>query len=349
MPTQTPLGRLKSVTLREAWQSEAGDFTPWLAEEENIKLLGDTIAIDLEVEAQEKNVGPFRADILCKDTANDQWVLIENQLERTDHTHLGQLITYAAGLNTVTIVWIADRFTEEHRAALDWLNQVTSEEIRFFGLEVELWQIGDSPLAPKFNVISMPNDWTKSVKRGAKAAHDQAMKPAQERQVAFWTAFAEYVEERDVVFKTTKPLPQHWMNISVGRSGFKLNAIASHYNSKTQSYDEHELRAEIEMTDENAKVYFAQLLAMKDQIESEMGEPLNWYNLDDRRTCRLFLRTTVDLNSYAKWPEYHEWLRVKLNRFHQVMAPKVKQLASDLPPELYEQPPILPPTITEGE
>src|SRR6185312_8829511 len=107
--------------------------------------------------------GPLRADILCKDVGTDAWVLIENQLERTNHGHLGQLLTYAAGLDAVTIVWIAERFTEEHRAALDWLNERTDEKITFFGLEVELWQIGNSPVAPKFNIVSKPNDWAKSI------------------------------------------------------------------------------------------------------------------------------------------------------------------------------------------
>ena len=157
------LERLIKVPLREFWEGEASDFTPWLAEEENISLLGETIRVELEVEAQERNVGPFRADILCKDTATDDWVLIKNQLERTDHTYLGQLLTYAAGLEAVTVVWIAERFTDEHRAALDWLNEITAEGVSFFGLEIELWRIGDSPRAPKFNVVSHPNDWTKTV------------------------------------------------------------------------------------------------------------------------------------------------------------------------------------------
>jgi hypothetical protein len=114
-----PLGRLERVDLRTYWVREDLEFTPWLAHGDNIKLLGDAIGIELEMEAQEKGVGAFRADIFCKDAATDNWVLIENQLERTDHVHLGQLLTYAAGLNVVTIVWIAERFTEEHRAALD--------------------------------------------------------------------------------------------------------------------------------------------------------------------------------------------------------------------------------------
>jgi hypothetical protein len=148
------LGRLTRVDLRNIWTSESSDFTPWLAREENLTVLGEALSIDLELEAQEKAVGPFRADILCKDIGTGAWVLVENQLERTDHSHLGQLLTYASGLEAVTIVWIAARFTEEHRSTLDWLNKITDESFRFFGLEVELWRIGDSPAAPKFKLAS---------------------------------------------------------------------------------------------------------------------------------------------------------------------------------------------------
>jgi hypothetical protein len=148
--TNIPLARLQPVDLRKVWQTEAGCFTPWLASGENISLLGGAIGLELEVEAQEKDVGPFRADILCKDTANDHWVLIENQLDKTDHTHLGQLLTYAAGLQVVTIVWIAQQFTEEHRAARDWLNENTYERFNFFGLEmIDETGVALSKLIPK--------------------------------------------------------------------------------------------------------------------------------------------------------------------------------------------------------
>ena len=164
----TDLGRLEQVDLGTAWIDEAQDFTPWLAMEPNLAILGKTIGIDLELVGQEHNVGLFRADIFCKNTADNSWVLIENQLRRTDHGHLGQLLTYAAGLQAVTIIWVAARFTEEHRAALDWLNGITREEFRFFGVEIELWQIGSSPPAPKFNVVAKPNDWTQSVGQAAR-------------------------------------------------------------------------------------------------------------------------------------------------------------------------------------
>ena len=161
-------------------------------------------------------------------------VLIENQLERTDHTHLGQLITYAAGLRAVTIVWVANSFTEEHRATLDWMNNITDTRFNFFGLEVELWRIGESPLAPKFNVVSKPNDWSKTVAEGASRPE---LNETQQLQLDFWTEFRTYAIEHAVSIKPIKPLPQTWMGLAVGRSGFRLAAIASLWNSERDHYD----------------------------------------------------------------------------------------------------------------
>ena len=319
------LGRLERVDLRDAWASEAGDFTPWLASPENIQLLGETIGIDLEVEAQEKSVGPFRADILCRDTANDSWVLIENQLERTDHSHLGQLLTYAAGLHAVTIVWIAHRFAEEHRAALDWLNDVTAENVNFFGLEVELWRISNSPPAPKFNIVSSPNDWAKQVS----TSRAVTLTPAKELQLEFWTAFREYVERSGATFRATKPLAQHWMNISIGRSGVKTTAIASVWDSDAESFDTHEVRAELELHDENSKDYYAQLYSMKHEIESEFGEPLMWYNPENSRRCRIYVTNSgINLDDRSRWPEYHRWLADKISALHRVFGGRVKRLVT---------------------
>ncbi|MCA9968381.1 MAG: hypothetical protein KC423_29250, partial [Anaerolineales bacterium] len=198
------------MDLREVWQSESGDFTPWLARPENIALLGETIGLDLVVLAQEKEVGPFRADILCKDPTSEELILIENQLERTDHTHLGQILTYAAGLKTVTIIWVARRFTEEHRATLDWLNEITNEEFRFFGLEAEVWRIGDSAPAPKFNIVSQPNDWSRQVSNRAGKLSRGELTPSRQLQLEFWTAFSAFVEEGTYRFRTIKPGPQNW-------------------------------------------------------------------------------------------------------------------------------------------
>ena len=141
------LGKIELVDLRSVWSSEALDFTPWLAEVENIAFLGDALRLNLKVKAQEKRVGRFLADIVCRDIATDSWVLIENQLERSDHRHLGQILTYAAGLEleAATVVWIAPAFCEEHRKALRWLNGITDERFRFFGVTLELLRISGSP------------------------------------------------------------------------------------------------------------------------------------------------------------------------------------------------------------
>jgi hypothetical protein len=324
--TAKELGRLERVVLREVWLSEASDFTPWLAEEQNIGILSDAIGIELEVEAQEKEVGPFRADILCKDTATGSWVLVENQLERTDHVHLGQLLTYAAGLQAVTIVWIAERFTEEHRAALDWLNEITDDRFNFFGLEIELWRIGNSPVAPKFNVVCKPNDWTKTVAAGAAQVERESLTDAKQLQLDFWTGFRSYVEEHAERIKATKPLPQHWMNIALGRSGFKLAAIASLYDSVAETYDSHELRAEAIIESTDSKAHFARLEAEKSEIEAEMGEPFTWHNPAGKRMCKIYVRKPVILTDRDKWPVYHGWLLEKLEAMHRVFALRVKQL-----------------------
>ncbi|MDA8007907.1 MAG: DUF4268 domain-containing protein, partial [Gammaproteobacteria bacterium] len=153
------LGALEKKAVREYWDNEASEFTPWLAD--NINLLGEALGLDgLEVEEQESSVGGFRVDLLCKDE-DDRTVIVENQLEKTNHKHLGQLLTYAAGKDAVVVVWVSTKFTDEHRAALDWLNEKTEEDVQFFGAQIEVWQIGDSQAAPKFNLVCMPNEWSK--------------------------------------------------------------------------------------------------------------------------------------------------------------------------------------------
>jgi len=160
-PVTPLLGQLSRVDVREVWEHEAICFTPWLAREENLQLLAEAIDMHLILEGREAPVGMFRADLIARDVHTGHLVLIENQLERTDHGHLGQLLAYAAGLKAGSIVWVSSLFTDEHRAALDWLNEITDTSIAFFGLEMELWRIGDSAIAPKFNLVSKPNMFSK--------------------------------------------------------------------------------------------------------------------------------------------------------------------------------------------
>ena len=310
------LGELIKVPLREFWEGEASDFTPWLADEENIGLLGDTIGVELEVEAQERNVGPFRADILCKDISTDNWVLIENQLEPTDHTHLGQLLTYAAGLNAVTVVWIAESFTNEHRAALDWLNKITAEGFSFFGLEIELWRIGDSPIAPKFNVVSHPNNWTKTVSRISQTE----LTPAKQLYLEYWTELRDFLEQRNSVLKPKTPQPQSWIGFGLGRTGCALHPRLN----KRDGW----IRVAVFTTGENGKTYFRLLKQDKITIQKEIGTKLEWEeNREDsvERFISLYQRG-VDLEDRSDWDRQHQWLCEQLETFHKIFSPRVKGL-----------------------
>jgi hypothetical protein len=320
---QSNLGRLEQVELRSIWANEAGDFTPWLAQEDNLRLLGGVIGIELELEEQEKDVGPFSADILCKDINGDSWVLIENQLERTDHTHLGQLITYAAGLQAVTIVWIASRLTEEHRAALDWLNDITDSKFQFFGLEIEVWKIGDSIAAPKFNVVSKPNDWVRGV---ATKRSQNELTNAQKLRLEFWTDFGAYCDENQTFFTKVKPRPQVYHNFSLGRGGFRLVATASFYDSAKETWANGELRTELHIDGVNSHAHFKALKTQYQEIEDGLERTLVWYEPENTRARSIYMRKEADLNDRTRWPEYHTWLVTELNAFHKYFSPIVRNL-----------------------
>ena len=318
------LGRLEKITdLRDVWKTEAQDFTPWLANDENLALLGDTIGLDLECEAVEKDVGPFRADILCKDTANDSWVLIENQVERTDHTHLGQLLTYAAGLKTVTIVWIAQRFTDEHRAALDWLNEVTGDEINFFGLEVELWRIGESAIAPKFNIVSKANEWTKGKAATAHVSGDKDLSDTKKLQLEYWQQFRDYVTENSSVMKPQKPAPCHWMNFSIGTSRAYPHVLL---NTRDKMIS---IRLQINKSSERMAI-FNLLLQDKEEIEAAIGSSLDWEELPEKQTSYISLRKPdSDPSNKSNWPEQQAWMLEKLELFRATFGLRIKDMDVD--------------------
>ena len=314
------LGKVIRADVRDAWPNEAAHFTPWLASAEGLELLEDALGIDLEVEAVEQFIGPFRADILAKrtDTPDEHWVLIENQLEKTDHRHLGQLLTYAAGLKAATIVWVAQDFAEEHRAALDWLNEITSDAYQFFGLQIELWRIGVSEPAPMFNVLAEPNDWSREVKQSA----DHAVSDLKEQQQRFWQGVRALLLEKKSKVKPQKAHPAHWADYSLGRSGTWLSATVN--TSKKYVSVEFNLRGP------PGKVWYQELEAQKADIDAKIGPGLSWQRLDDRKQSRiaLYLENTDPTNE-GTWPEQHAWVVGKLELFHQVFRPLALNLSSD--------------------
>lgn len=315
------LGSLKKVDVRHIWQTEAQHFTPWLAQ--NLDILAETLDMELEIEAQEKNVGPFRADILCRDTLDKSWVLIENQLERTDHLHLGQLLTYASGLKAVSIIWVSTHFTEEHRSALDWLNNITDDQFKFFGLEVELWQIGDSPVAPKFNIVSKPNDWSRSVGQAARQIETGTLTDIKAAQLEFWTKLAEKLKENSHI-RPQKPMPQHWAVFRIGRSGFHISGL---HNTRDKC-----IGVELYIDHQNAKDFYNQLYEQKNDIEAEIGHELIWKELPNKSASRiiLYLRD-VDPMDRSRWDEYQDWLIKYIEAFDRAFRNRIRNLeASDI-------------------
>lgn len=319
MAIKAELGTLERVDLRECWELEDADFTPWLAQEDNLRLLSETVEIDLEPIEVEAGVGRFRADILCRNADTETPVIIENQLGRTDHSHLGQTLTYAAGLQADTIIWIARRFTDEHRAALDWLNRNTHENIQFFGIEIELWRIGDSPVAPRFSLVVEPNEWAKQVRDASAASRPPSKR--QQGMAQFWEAFGAYLEEQGADYKAPEPLPRTARAWSLGRTGVRLR-VGYHG----------ELRIAVHLTGRNHQVRMKQLLLERDAIERELGFGLVW--IDHRRdSSSARVAKNIDVLEKANWPTAFPWILDQMKKLDAVFRPRLSNLTDEMPDE----------------
>lgn len=315
------LGELSRVSLRAYWKEESADFTPWLASEENIERLAEALGMDLEVESTEVAAGPYSADILARDTVTGDYVVIENQLGKTDHDHLGKAITYAAVLNATAIVWVAARFTDEHKKALDWLNDTTADETSYFGVVVELWRIDSSKPAVRFNVVSRPAGLAR--KSAIAKASAKPLTDDQKLQHEWWIAFHDALLERNVVKSAQTPRPQYWFDVALGRTGFHLSNTASVWNKEIgiRFYIWNKI---------NAEAALEQLLQQKTEIEAEIGAALQWDPNPQARDKTVKITMPADLRNKGKWPEYLDWMVDMTAKFISAFAPRVKEL--DLAP-----------------
>jgi hypothetical protein len=309
------LDRLVKMDLRDCWDREDSDFTPWLAEEENITILGDAIGIRLEVQDQETSVGPFRADILCRNIDDNSLVVIENQLEKTDHTHLGQLLTYGAGLDAVTLVWLVQTFTEEHRAALDWLNRITDEEFHFFGLEIELWNIGKSNAAPKLNVVAKPNDWSKRVRESADTVRTN-LTEWQKSQIDFWALFGTFLMDNAIKFKSPKPAPSLWMGYGAGRFGAELIV----------SFTKTHAMVHVQVDNNAYPEWFSLLKENKVAIHDKLGFSMEWENRKDKKWAYMSVKCSADMTEPDNWPKIFEWMTTHMELMRSTLRPLIKEL-----------------------
>lgn len=309
------MGHLESVSLREFWQDEARDFTIWLAKKENLGILSDTLGMELELEGVEVFVGPYKADIIAHDASSDARVVIENQLEKTNHDHLGKILTYASGLEAPIMIWIAREFSEEHRRALDFINEKASPDLRCYGLEIKLWRIGDSPSAPQFKIVSSPNEYSAEVKADTASGE---LTETKSLYLNFWTGFKEYCSSYDTFLKIRKPRPQYWFSIAVGKSKFHISLTASQQNSR--------IGCEIYLRGVNAKTAFKMLEKRKEEIESQTG-PLEWMELPQKQDCRIVLfKQEVDVKDRHTWQNIYPWYKENAEKFYQAFSSIIKSL-----------------------
>ncbi len=291
------LGKLESeINLRSVWPHEALNFTPWLAQKENLEQLGKAVGINIVLEERESAVGDFNVDIFAKEEGTDRRIIIENQLEKSDHDHLGKIITYASGKDAEIVIWIVSKAREEHQQAIEWLNLHTDEKCAFFLIEIELWRIGNSPLAPKFNIVEKPNDWAKAMRSGNFTAGDNL-------RLEFWTAFKEYAEkdkELSNSFKLRKPRQENWYDLSVGSPSFYISLVVSLQN--------HKVKAGIYFPD-NKDIY-NKFCERKQDVEKLMGTAdIEWNKNESAKSSSLYVSKDIDINERENWPAAFGWLR----------------------------------------
>lgn len=307
------LSRLTRLDPREVWTHEAHQFTPWLLA--NADHLGEVLGVDLELQAAEHAVGGFWLDLLGRDLTNDCVLIVENQLAATDHSHLGQLLTYAAGTDAATIVWMATDFREEHRQALDWLNGLSQGNARFFGIEIGTVRIGDSPPAPLFRLRAQPNDWHAVVATAAKATTEGG--PKAEAYRAFWTRFIERIHREHPGWTNARvPGVNNWFDIRSPIRGAHY-AVAFNRNGRISC------ELYIDSGDEDANLdLLRHFESQRDAVESSFGGPLSWEDLPGRRACRIAAYGEGDVLNTERHAEYIDWFFETSAKLRSALEPK---------------------------
>lgn len=307
------LSNLKQVELRDIWKNEAMDFTKWLSREENMDLLGKAIGgIELRCKEIESSVGDFNLDILAEDINTGEKITIENQLERTDHDHLGKLITYTAGHDASISIWIVKESREEHIKAIQWLNEKTSDDVNFFLVEIQVWQIDDSNPAPRFQVIESPNNWYKQLKNSKRA--DKEVTKTDLLKLNFWQGLKDYCRDNNLHNLTKTPSTAHWYSIKIGTSKANIN-LRLNTTAKTIS---------CELIIHEDKELFEQLYNNRESIEAQMGKSLIWENKADLKHCKIYVQENVSIDNKNDWVNTYIWLAHNITLFKKAFISLVK-------------------------
>jgi len=291
------IGKIREVQLQEVWVHEAQQFTPWLAA--NPDALGEALGLDLVFEGTEVPVGDFSLDLYGRDLRSGKQVIVENQLNQTDHTHLGQLLTYAAGLKPQIIVWVAKRFRDEHKAALEWLNNVTHSETLFFGVVIKAIRIGDSPAAPMMEVVVQPNTWSKAL------SDSSSLNSFSEKRLTyqtFWQELLVLLTQANPELQNKSAQPQGWLPTSTGVANVNLSLVFTSKGLRVEYYFE---SPEAEVN----KARFGAAYAMKEEFEKATGRIVDWELLETKKACRISSSGIdgADVMNMDDWPIYRDW------------------------------------------
>lgn len=317
------LGRLHRVAQpREIWPGEATDFTPWLAA--NLDVLADELGIPLTLEATEVPVGEFRLDIKAR-TPDDRVVIIENQLDRTDHNHLGQILVYAGGLEAATVVWIAPDFRDDHRKTLDFLNQRTDSELDFFGVEVSVVRIGaGGPAAPVFEVVSRPNDWSKNIRAVAAGLTNRQLSETYVPMQNFFSDVLDEALKARPALRKPKPQNQNWAAFASGPFGNLGLVFGQDRRLRVEAYLDN-------VDGELVKTLFDQFAAAAEDWQSKIGVPLTWERLDSKRASRIAAyRDAFELTDDAARGLALQWAAATTRKFLEVLEPELRAKALQL-------------------
>lgn len=308
-------GELKKVPLREMWPHESSDFTPWLAA--NIGELGLAIGMELELIEREASVGDFSLDLLAKDLGSTKTVIIENQLTQTDHDHLGKLLTYAAGFSASIVIWISEAIREEHRQALDWLNQRTDSDTLFFGVVVEVIKIDESKPAFNFKIAASPNEWQKSKSSRTPRA---SISTKGEKYRNYFQLLIDELREKHHFTGAKAGQPQNWYSFSSGISGITYGANFSQGGkARTEVY--------IDLGDQDKNKQVFDLLQQEATlIENELGHNVAWERLNDKRASRLALYINGNIDdSDAELETVKNWHIDKLLKLKKHLGSRLKE------------------------
>ena len=308
-------GKLKRVDLREIWSHEAKDFSVWVAEGGGLASLGEKIGIPhISLLGTEVQVGQFKADIYAQDMESGKNIVIENQLEKTDHDHLGKIVTYTAGLDDVTtIVWIFKDMKEEHKAAIDWLNQHTDEDISFYAVKIEVWRINDSDPAPEFQVICRPNELIRATKLGK----------TQNKQFHFWGDLKAYTIEKGSALFQDLPKARSYYNILLDGIPYDTAHISFNINTMKRI-----LICQIYISDN--KDLFKYLEDRKQKIEEEVGTPLKWKNENNKRSSNILQqKENFNLDNQENQTDDFDWIIERATVFHKVFSKYVQEFTKN--------------------